>query len=155
MNGNARDTRRAWPYLPGSLTKQLRRVCGGRLCVYVVGEDWVRADAATARDLLLRRGVRVWRREVLLKCDDQAWLHAVSFVGASALKSLGLRRLGQRPLGEVLFRRGSRCLRRRVLRRFGAADEQTLWRRSAVFEVHGHRVLLHEDFLAALPPRRV
>jgi len=146
---------RAWLVAPGSLTKHLRRVCVGTLRVDVLAEAWVRAGRVEARALGVPLGVRVWRREVVLRCDAQPYVHAVSFAGRAGVRRLGLRRLGRRPLGEVLFRRGSRCAGRGVLRPFGAHSPGQPWRRWSVFRVHGYRVLLFEDFMPALPPLRV
>jgi chorismate--pyruvate lyase len=148
------DVRRAWLLSPGSLTKRLRRVCPGRVHVDVVAEGWVRAESAVARILAVPVGVWVWRREVVLRCDALPYVHALSFVGRAGVRRLGLRRLGQRPLGEVLFRRGSQCEARGVVRRFTAQSTGRAWRRWSVFKVQGHRVLLQEDFLSALPPLR-
>ena len=145
---------RAWLLAPGSLTKQLRRVCLGTLRVDVLAEGWVRVERVVARALGVRRGVMVWRREVVLRCDGQPYVHAVSFAGRAGVRRLGLRRLGLRPLGEVLFRPGSRCEGRGVLRPFGQRSPDMPWRRWSVFAVHGHRVLLFEDFMPALPPLR-
>ncbi len=145
---------RAWLVAPGSLTKRLRRVCPGLLRVEVLAEGWVRADSVVARVLGVPCGVWVWRREVVLRCDAQPYVHAVSFAGRAGVLRLGLQRLGRRPLGEVLFRRGSRCEKKGVLRRFGAHLPGEPWRRWSVFQAHEHRVLLYEDFLAALPLRR-
>ncbi len=145
---------RAWLVAPGSLTKQLRRVCIGTLRVDVLAEGWSRAGRVDARALGVRCGVLVWRREVVLRCDGQPYVHAVSFAERAGARRLGLQRLGRRPLGEVLFRRGSRCAGRGVVRPFGQHSPQLPWRRWSVFEVHEHRVLLLEDFMPALPPLR-
>jgi chorismate--pyruvate lyase len=145
---------RAWLVAPGSLTKQLRRVCLGTLCVDVLAEGWVRVERVEARALGVRCGMWVWRREVVLRCEGQPYVHAVSFAERAGVLRLGLRRLGQRPLGEVLFKRGSRCEGRGVVRTFGLRSPELPWRRWSVFKVHGHRVLLYEDFMAAVPPFR-
>ncbi|MGD9888816.1 MAG: chorismate lyase [Halothiobacillaceae bacterium] len=148
------DERLVWLQSLGSLTKRLRRVCPGELYVEVLHEGWVRADFAVAQGLALRVGVWVWRREVVLRCDGLPYVHAQSFVGRAGLRRLGLRRLGQKPLGEVLFRRGSVCAGRGVVRRFAWHSTGKARRRWGVFRVHGHRVLLWEDFLSSLPPMR-
>ena len=144
----------SWLVAPGSLTKQLRRVCVGTLCVDVLAEGWVRAERVEARALDVRCGVWVWRREVVLRCEQQTYVHAVSFSGRAGVRRLGLRRLGRRPLGEVLFTPSSRCEGRGVVRPFGKRSPEVPWRRWSVFKVHGHRVLLYEDFMADLPPLR-
>ena len=148
------DVRRAWLQSLGSLTKRLRRVCSGVLHVEVLHEGWVRAEPWVAQVLAVPVGVWVWRREVLLRCDALPYVHALSFVGRAGVRRLGLRRLGQRPLGEVLFRRGSQCEARGVVRRFTVHSTDSAWQRWSVFKAQGHRVLVQEDFLSALPPMR-
>ena len=145
---------RAWLVAPGSLTKQLRRVCVGTLRVDVLAEGWMRVECVEARALGVRCGVWVWRREVVLRCEGQSYVHAVSFTERAGALRLGLRRLGRRPLGEVLFARGARCAGRGVVRPFVQRAPDVPWRRWSVFIVHGYRVLLYEDFMAALPPLR-
>ncbi|MDD2893252.1 MAG: chorismate lyase [Halothiobacillaceae bacterium] len=148
------DVRRAWLLSPGSLTKRLRRVCPGSVHVDVLSEGWVRAEAKVAHALAVPLGVWVWRREVILRCNELPYVHAVSFAGRVGVRALDLQRLGGRPLGEVVFSRGSRCEKRGVVRRFGVHPAGAPWRRWSVFNVRGHRVLLYEDFLPSLPPRR-
>ena len=145
---------KAWLYAPGSLTKQLRRVCAGELHVDVQAQGWVRAEVREARALGVCLGVRLWRREVVLRCDALPYVHALSFVGRAGVRRLGLRRLGQRPVGEVLFRRGSQCEARGVVRRFTVHSTDSAWQRWSVFKAQGHRVLVQEDFLSTLPPLR-
>ena len=148
------DVRRAWLLSSGSLTKRLRRVCPGSVHVDVLSEGWVRAESEVARTLAVPLGVWVWRREVVLRCDALPYVHALSFVGRAGVRRLGLRRLGQRPLGEVLFRRGSQCEARGVVRRFTVHSTDSAWQRWSVFKAQGHRVLVQEDFLSTLPPLR-
>lgn len=145
---------KAWLYAPGSLTKQLRRVCAGELHVDVQAQGWVRAEVREARALGVCLGVRLWRREVVLRCENTPYVHAVSFSTPAGAQVLGLRRLGLRPLGNVLFVRGADCAQRGVVRRFARPAPGRHWRRWALFVVRGHPVVLYEDFLPALPPRR-
>lgn len=145
---------KAWLYAPGSLTKQLRRACAGELRVDVQAQGWVRAEAREARALGVRLGVRLWRREVILRCEHAPYVHAVSFSTPAGARALGLRRLGLRPLGNVLFARGAACVQRGVVRRFACPMSGRHWRRWALFVVRAHPVVLYEDFLPALPPRR-
>ncbi|MEW6765958.1 MAG: chorismate lyase [Pseudomonadota bacterium] len=140
----------AWLYAPGSLTRHLARVCLGQLWVEVIAEGWREADVGVARDLEVRPGTRVWRREVRLGCGSTPYVHAITLSSASGARALGLARLGRRPLGHLLFRKGARRLRREVIR---ARPGQT-WARRTLYLLRGHRLVVQEAFLPGLPPFR-
>ena len=142
---------KTWLNAPGSLTRHLRRACAGKLTVDVQAQGWVSAASEVAHAFGVRPGVKVWRREVLLRCADAPWVHAQSFATRAGARALGLQHLGGRPLGEILFTRSSRRVRRAVVQPKMAAP----WRRLALFKVRGHVVLLYEDFLPELPQRRM
>jgi len=140
----------AWLYAPGSLTRHLARVCPGPLWVEVIAEGWHVADVGVARDLEVRSGTRVWRREVRLGCGSTPYVHALTMASPAAIRALGLTRLGRRPLGHLLFRKGARRLKREVLRPRPGQP----WARRTVYLLRGHRLLVQEAFLPGLPPRR-
>jgi len=138
----------AWLHAPGSLTRRLARACPGVLRVGVVEEGWTRAALEPARRLGVRMGRRIWRREVVLRCDGRDYVHAVTWVTEAGWRALGLGRLGGRPLGHVLFRRSARRLRREIL----PPREGRPWARRTLYVLRGHRLLVREDFLPGLPP---
>ena len=150
----AREPRLPWVYAPGSLTKHLRRACKGALHIDVQVQGWGRAENKVAGVLGMRAGRRVWRREVVLRCDAVPFVHALSFTTSAGARALGLQRLGGRPLGEILFARSAYCAQRGVLRRFSKPRAGEAWRRWALFVVRGHPLLLFEDFLPGLPAKR-
>lgn len=140
----------AWLRAPGSLTRHLARACAGSLRVDVLAESWGKADTRGARDLDLRPGSRVWRREVRLSCGEHDYVHAMTLASPVAVRVLGLARLGRRPLGHLLFRKGARRLKREVIRPRPGQP----WARRTVYLLRGHRLLVQEAFLPGLPPRR-
>ncbi|MEF3192611.1 MAG: chorismate lyase, partial [Halothiobacillaceae bacterium] len=71
-----------WLNAPGSLTRHLQRACAGRLTVHVLSEGWVRAETVAAQGLLVRAGVRIWQREVMLHCHQRDYVHALTWVTA-------------------------------------------------------------------------
>lgn len=146
----------AWLRAPGSLTRHLARACPGRLVVEVVREGWARADHDAARWLKLRPGSRVWRREVRLHCHQAAastpYVHAITLCPTQSLRALGLNRLGARPLGSLLFKRGARRLVRETLR--PGRRHGPYWARRSLFLLCGQRLIVQEVFLPGLPPLR-
>ncbi|MDM7322170.1 MAG: chorismate lyase [Gammaproteobacteria bacterium] len=145
----------AWLRAPGSLTRHLVRVCPGSLVVEVLGEGWAKADPVSARLLGLRTGAQVWRREVRLSCRHAgAWthyVHAITLGSPAAQRRLGLARLGQRPLGLLLFRRGGRRIKFAILTPGRSGPR---WARRSLFLLRGHRLLVWEAFLEGLPSFR-
>ena len=140
----------AWLRAPGSLTRHLQRACPGVLRVHVMNEGWVRADLAPAKHLQVRVGARIWQREVMLRCDGQPYVHAVTWMTGAGHRSLGLGRLGGRPLGHVLFRKSARRIKREVV----PPHDGRPWARRTLYVLRGHRLLVQEDFLPGLPSLR-
>jgi chorismate--pyruvate lyase len=157
---------RHWLLEIGSLTERLRNVCPGRIAVKVLCQQWARPLPSEARVLGLTSCVRAWTREVQLVCDDQAWVFARTLIPRSTLRgpSQRLKRLGNRPLGEVLF--AERAIQRAEVevshittshylhrRAFGDAVERPdpLWGRRSVFYIAGRPLLVCEIFLPELP----
>ncbi|GIX31779.1 MAG: putative chorismate pyruvate-lyase [Porticoccaceae bacterium] len=88
-----------------SLTARLRRQAGGRLAVDLIRQAVVPPHPLEARFLGLppRRAALV--REVFLGVPGQRWVYARSVIPLAVLVGhrRALRRLGERPLGTVLF----------------------------------------------------
>jgi chorismate--pyruvate lyase len=155
-----------WLLDPGSLTRRLRGACSGRFRVGVLGEYWARPLRSEAQRLGVEPGRYVWTREVQLFCDAQPWVFARTVIPAATLRGRGqrLKRLGDRPLGEILFtdpgaRRGAVQIARitpgqRLHRRaFGALAEApaAIWGRRSLFRIDGRPLLVCEIFLPGLP----
>ena len=154
---------RPWLAERGSLTARLAAACPGRLRVAVLAEGWALPAAEEARRLGLRRGARAWVRHVHLLCGRTPWLFARTVVPAATLRGAGagLRRLGERPLGELLHRSpgvgrsalevaplpAGHPLHRLAWPRGGAA---AIWGRRSVYTMRGRALLVSEFFLPPL-----
>jgi chorismate--pyruvate lyase len=95
----------SWLFETGSLTQRLRGFCGAGFGVRLLRQDRAKpfADEALALGLPGFRLAVV--REVLLQCGDRPWVAARSVIPDDALHGdeRRLARLGDRPLGEILF----------------------------------------------------
>lgn len=155
-----------WLFDPGSLTRRLRQCCPNRFQVRVLWQGWSRPSRDEARALHLRLDAWTWTREVQLLCSDQPWVFARTLIPAATLRGRGrcLTRLGNRPLGEVLFtdpqvRRGpvevARIVAGQRLHQRAFADfvepAQSLWGRRSLFYMNHRTLLVCEIFLPDLP----
>lgn len=174
----ARLPHRAWLAADGSLTQRLRDA-SSRFEVFRLAQrrggacsdevDCVRPVAGGQPRRGAPRDRAVLSREVLLACDGVPVVYAHSVIDAAALRGRWrwLAGLGNRPLGEALFRdpqvrRGPlrfRQLRAPDRRYLGAAAElsarglpvpRTLWARRSVFGAGGRQLLVTEVFLPAV-----
>jgi len=96
---------RSWLFDESSLTKRLQQHCGGQFSVRVLSEEVCQPQPHEAG--LLGMGSRRWARirQVLLLCDDRAWVVARTVIPLSTLCGplRRLRYLNNRPLGAFLF----------------------------------------------------
>lgn len=156
----------AWLRDDGSLTRSVIGCCDDRFRVVLLdqrlgvalpGEATLLANAAQRAALV---------REVKLYCGREAWVFARTLMPMAGLHGpmYALTRLGQRPLGEVLFsdpttRRlaveVARILpRHRLFARASAhlrRHPQALWGRRTLFDYRGERILVNEIFLPQIP----
>lgn len=155
-----------WLFHRGSLTQRLRQCCSGAVRVHVLWEGWGRPSRDEASALQLRLGARTWIREVRLLCGEQAWVFARTLIPAATLhgRGRGLRHLGNRPLGELLFstaavQRGAvevakitaqQHLYHRALPS-AAPYPALLWARRSRFHFEQRPLLVCEIFLPDLP----
>ncbi len=155
-----------WLFNTGSLTRRLRHVCPGQFWVQVLGQYWARPLPSESRILQLDHRGYVWIREVQLVCDDRPWVFARTVIPPATLhgRCRRLMRLGNRPLGEVLFTDPSMqraevqiariAVTQRLHRRaFGALNElpEPIWGRRSLFSSDDQRLLVCEIFLPDLP----
>lgn len=140
-----------WLDEPGSLTRRLQRLAGGRLRVRVLAEGWGHPTREERHCLGLPAREMAWLREVSLGVGDITWVQARSVLPRSSLTGVGRRltRLGDRSLGALLFR--DPALRRGEITtaRLPGRDGP-LWARRSKLVLHGHPVLVAEAFLPAL-----
>jgi len=156
----------AWLRDTGSLTRRVQCVCGSGFQVRLLHQGWGSPLYSEGRLLCMRRAETAVIREVLLLCDKLPWVFARTLIPIHSLRggARRLTRLGERPLGEVLF--AHRGLRRGVVevarllprhRLFVSAVsglEQVpaeLWGRRTLFYFAGKPLLVNEIFLPALP----
>ena len=150
--------RAIWPWLilPASLTAALQRAYGKPHTVRALLLDSGRANPSPVerRILCMRRGERIFWREVLLHGGDPAYpaLWARTTIPLRGLRHglLPLTRHGTRPIGNTLFRH--RRLRRSPIQadsrpRFGPRR----WQRRSVLRRGSVGVLVEEHFLPDLP----
>jgi len=158
---------RAWLLESGSLTRKIIQACGeGRFSVRLLHQGWGTPLDSERRVLDARRGMVTLIREVELLCDETPWVFARTLIPATSLhRSVRrLTRLGQRPLGAVLFsdprvQRGmtqfTRLQSGHLL--FQSAclnlDERpsNLWARRTLFTLSGRPLLVNEIFLPGIP----
>lgn len=168
IGGRSSPPPMAWLRARRSLTVRLRRSCGDAFSVHVLAEGWHRPMPDEARRLRIRVGRLAWIREVLLKCGDCPVMYARTVVPEDSLRGRNreIRRLGDRPLGEVLFAgRGTRrstpevahvgrdhwlLYRVRSAASEGVALPERLWSRRVVHRLRGKPLLLSEVFFPEL-----
>ncbi|WP_348759287.1 chorismate--pyruvate lyase family protein [Candidatus Methylocalor cossyra] len=95
----------AWLFEPGSLTHRLKALCGAEFRLRLLVQTWARPFPDEARALDLSAAHRMLVREVLLQWQDRPLVAARSIIPTRTLRGplWGLARLGERPLGELLF----------------------------------------------------
>lgn len=156
---------RDWLGFAGSLTERLGHATGRPITVdvlaEVLGEPWT--DEAPILELDRLRG---WLREIHLNAGGEAQIFGRSFIPMQTLESLSPRldRLGETPLGQVLFQLPG--LKRRDLQvalldarhrlyqratRGLDAPPCRLWARRSVFEIRHLPLLVTEVFLPGSP----
>jgi chorismate--pyruvate lyase len=161
----------SWLGEPRSLTRRLR-AWSGSLQLILLRQCYARPLPDEFGILSLRRGERVWVREVLLLADGIPVLYAHSIARPAALRSAWrqLKRTGIKPVGDLIFARpgisrGPIHIRRLSVgdRLHGAAAQaladQTeqalqpsaaLWARRSPFIHAGHCLWITEVFLPAI-----
>jgi chorismate--pyruvate lyase len=144
---------RSWLLEKGSLTRRLVAASGGEFAVEVRYQGWSHPSLSEARALGIHPRQRVLIREVCLKGRGQVWVCARSILPASTLTGprRRLKQLGERPLGEVLFRDPS--MRRGPIETALLPLEgqpRRCWARRSVFYLDDKPLLVSEVFLPAL-----
>lgn len=141
-----------WVLDRGSLTKRLQQASAGDFKVRLVSLGWClpAVDEALVLGMPLRRHALI--REVELICRGEVRVRARSVIPARTLsgEERQLKHLGQKPLGEFLFR--SKSMRRRPLQLacFHDASNGIFYGRRSVFLLHGKPLLVSEYFMPSL-----
>lgn len=151
-----------WLFDQGSLTRRILLNCNGQFRVEVLSQNWQRPMLNEAVRLGVHAEQYAFIREVLLYCGDVPWVYARSVLPHKTLtgKRRRLGKLGNRPLGEILF--SDPNIQRDDLevaeikheqRMFHKATQcldikpQSIWGRRSVFHWHKKPLLVNEVFL--------
>lgn len=150
---------RHWLEDRGSLTRRLVSASGGDFRVQILRQFVGLPSLEEARTLHLAPRRRALIREVLLIGNGTPWVFARSILPLSTLSGRlrRLRRLDNRPLGQLLFSDNSMTRGPvEVARIQGASlpadcgtNNQLLWGRRSVFRLDGKPLLVCEIFLPA------
>ncbi len=154
-----------WLFDQGSLTRRIISHCDTQFRVELLSLKWQRPMLNEAMRLGVHAESYALIREVLLYCGEQPWVYARSVLPNSTLtgKRRILGKLGNRPLGEILF--SDPTIKRDALevaeiqqhqRMFDPATQSlnkkpdSVWARRSVFYLHKKPLLVNEVFLPAL-----
>lgn len=152
---------RTWLLDRRSLTRRLQQHSRNRFSVTVLNQRWERPRLDEARALDIPRHQFALVREVILHGGGQPWVYARSVLPQRTLNGRlrFLRKLGNKPLGALLFsnpaiQRGSLVLQRYPQSRLPVALQQPtqppLWGRYSIFRYGNNGILVSEIFLPAL-----
>jgi chorismate--pyruvate lyase len=146
---------RPWLADAGSLTAALRRVLAGALDCTLLAQGWRAASADEARMLGQLLGARLYWRRVRFSHAGRALLIGHTLAPPAVLAACPrLRRLGDRPVGELLF--ADPAIRRERIELAelgsGALSEfpAALTARRALVPAGRGRLLVTEHFLPAM-----
>ena len=145
------DSQRYWLRGNQSLTKQLIQHSNGNFDLEVIREIRAIPFAHEARVLGLPFFRSCLIREVVLFCNDQAVVFARSIISDRAIKASQhqLTKLGNIPLGHLLFNQARVNLETRQIMRFKLKEENHFGRRT-LYQLNGEDILVSEFFLMSL-----
>lgn len=160
---NAPAIVRPWLIDKQSLTARLRCACPSAFRVVLLEEQWSAIPLSEQRALACVGTDYAYVRTVRLCCGDTPWVYARTVIPQHSLRGrlYGLTRLGNKPLGAVLFaeptmRRGiieiARITPDTLMYTDAINDRQltthsALWGRRSVFTLFGKQLLVNEIFL--------
>jgi len=155
----------SWLFDQGSLTRRILLHCKKQFRVEVLSQKWQRPMLNEAIRLGVHPEHHALIREVLLYCGDTPWVFARSVLPRKTLtgRRRFLGKLGNRPLGEILFsdpniqrdaleiaqiKKGQRMFRCAT----GCLNEPPdfVWGRRSVFYLHKKPLLVNEVFLPSI-----
>lgn len=154
-----------WLFEQGSLTRRIVLHCENNFRVQVLSQQWQRPMLNEAIRLGAHPEKYALIREVLLYCGDTPWVFARSVLPYKTLTGPRrfLGKLGNRPLGEILF--SDPTIQRDALeiaeikknqRMFNCATQSltnipdSVWGRRSVFYLHKKPLLVNEVFLPSI-----
>jgi chorismate--pyruvate lyase len=151
---------RHWLQDRGSLTRSLQKKSGGDFSVTVLKQRWERPRLDEARALNIPPHQFALIREVILHGNNQPWVYARSVLPQHTLNGhlRFLRKLGNKPLGALLFSNPSikrepvvlqRVAQSRLPASLQQAEQPPLWGRYSIFRYGKNGILVSEVFLPA------
>lgn len=155
----------SWLLDPNSLTERLIRECTGQFSVRVLFQGWGRPMANEARRLDMTIRSLALIRQVHLLSNDQPLVYARTIIPPQTLrgKQRRLLRLGQKPLGAVLFADKSMHRTEMELARItpdlplyqhanshSSKEAGEIWGRRSVFYLQDKPLLVSEIFLPSI-----
>lgn len=157
---------RSWLTTRGSLTRRIR-AAAVRFELRLRAQSWQRPTLTEADWLEQPRRERVLVREIHLCADGVPVVYGRSLLPDRILRTgrRPLGRLGNRPLGEVLFQRGKRdpgriewraqmanagSLPPATLMEVECDGKRTLWTRRALYRLDGIPLIVAETFLPGI-----
>lgn len=156
----------SWLFEAGSITQRLRSIYGDSVRVKVLRQRWDKPFLGEKKLLGLAQQRRCLIREVLLHSDDTPLVLARTVIAAKTLRGSlrSLARLGNRPLGEVIFSYPHLERSEMQIARVKTSDwsprlveqiamPEPLWGRRTVYAVHRRQLLVTEVFLPELISR--
>ena len=162
VSSRLNSQKKSWLFDPGSLTARLIKSCDGEFSVKVLSVKRATPTPDEIAVLGLKPRSQSLIRQVLLYCNDIPVVYARTIIPVSSLRSelRGLVRLGNRPLGAVLF--ADKSMRREPMEITrvkaghtcyewtGCTGTEVIWGRRSVFRLKGQKLLVSEFFLPDL-----
>lgn len=145
-----------WLINTQSLTANIRSLCP-QMEVVVLSEKWQRPLASEAQKLGMTQHEFAWVRCVILNCQEADWVYARTVIPKMQAGNpwFALKRLGNQPLGEVLF--NLKQVQRSPFHLIKTAqawphflEAEVRYGRQSVFTQHNAKLLLTEVFLPSL-----
>ena len=154
-----------WLFDEGSLTRRILFHCKNEFRVEVLSQKWERPMLNEAFRLGVHSEHHALIREVLLYCGDKPWVFARSVLPRKTLtgRRRFLGKLGNRPLGEILFsdpniqrddlevaeiKKGQRMYNCATKSLVDVPD--SVWGRRSIFYLHKKPLLVNEIFLPSI-----
>jgi chorismate lyase len=152
---------RHWLLDRRSLTRRLQQHSKNQFSVTVLNQCWERPRLDEARALDIPPHQLALVREVILHGRGQPWVYARSVLPQRVLNGplRFLRKLGNKPLGALLFSNPAIKREPVVLQRYAQSqlppslqqpEQQPLWGRYSIFRYGKNGILVSEIFLPAL-----
>jgi len=153
----------SWVYEPGSLTRRLRDRYGAAFTVKLVFQYWRRPFHCERELLHLGCSHQALIREVILSANEKPLLLARTVIPRATLKGTQriLSRLGNRPLGEVIFsypklqrmemdysQLKPLCWTNDIVHRIDI--KEPVWGRRTIYRIKESEMLVNEFFLPEL-----